>query len=419
MRLQSKLRLFAFAAALASTAAFAAASAQPARDKALPAAKAASPSPPSALARLLPSADGMTIHDSLLKVTWLANGNLAATQKFGISGINPSGSMDYQTALKWVAAMNAARYLGHSDWTLPTTPAVDKGCTSHKNNDFGFGCTLSGMGSLYTTALGLHWPASVVAASKATVGPFKNLQPNLYWTDEKSGSDANGYGTFSFNNGIQGSNVDRNYFYVLPMIPGKLPGTPVASGKGLEVSADGQTVYDPVADVTWLADADLALTQKFGVPAAESDGTPNFSPTGGMTHTAALAWIKGMNAGKGYLGHTNWALPPITPPGAKDRCAISAGTDCSGNPLGELLFAQLHVAPGQSATVMPDIKTGLFHNLQPYLYWSCEGDAGKTTCSTSNPNPAPGFGASFNLGDGFQGSDVEANSLFVMVYYPD
>ena len=37
--------------------------------------------------------------------------------------------MDYGTALRWVAAMNAldhgAGYLGHNNWQLPTAPTED------------------------------------------------------------------------------------------------------------------------------------------------------------------------------------------------------------------------------------------------------------------------------------------------------
>jgi hypothetical protein len=274
------------------------------------------------------------------------------------------------------------------------------------------------MGSYYS-ALGLHWPASAVPSQSNHVGSFRNFQPNLYWTAEQSAKNKNGYTTFSFNNGFQGSNVDQNYFYVLPMIAGKLPGTPAAVGKGLQVNPGGETIYDPVADVTWLADANLAATQKFGVPAKGRDGVANFSPNGAMTHTAALAWIKAMNAGKGYLGHTNWELPPILTK-TKDSCADGTfGFGCKDSPFGELFYDQFHLSQGQPVTPIPDIKVGALHNIQPYLYWGCQGDAGQTTCSTTKPEPAPGFGASFNFGDGFQGSDVAANNLYVMAYYPN
>ncbi|MGB9431500.1 MAG: hypothetical protein WBQ89_04600, partial [Candidatus Acidiferrum sp.] len=48
-------------------------------------------------APLAPAADGQTVYDPNLKVTWLADGNLAGKQTFGVSNINKSGSMDYAT----------------------------------------------------------------------------------------------------------------------------------------------------------------------------------------------------------------------------------------------------------------------------------------------------------------------------------
>jgi len=50
---------------------------------------------PQAYAELIPSPDGQTVYDTTLHVTWLANANLAGTAggQFGVSNINPSGSM--------------------------------------------------------------------------------------------------------------------------------------------------------------------------------------------------------------------------------------------------------------------------------------------------------------------------------------
>src|SRR5215472_15471243 len=79
-------------------------------------------------AAFIPSADGKTVFDTNLHVTWLANANLAATQSFGVANITPGGAMDYPTALAFVAALNAANYLGHSNWQLPATPSVDPTC---------------------------------------------------------------------------------------------------------------------------------------------------------------------------------------------------------------------------------------------------------------------------------------------------
>jgi len=85
------------------------------------------------------SADGITVYDATNNITWLADFNLPASNRFGVpvcngtnvgvrTCINPSGSMNYGAAVAWVAAMNAANYLGHSNWQLPTTPLVDNTC---------------------------------------------------------------------------------------------------------------------------------------------------------------------------------------------------------------------------------------------------------------------------------------------------
>src|ERR1035438_5147029 len=64
---------------------------------------------------------GGLIYDSVLNITWLQNANLAASNTFGVSGIGADGSMTWNTAQSWIGAMNAADYLGQSDWRLPTT----------------------------------------------------------------------------------------------------------------------------------------------------------------------------------------------------------------------------------------------------------------------------------------------------------
>ena len=64
-------------------------------------------------------------YDTVLKITWLANANLAATNTFGVSGIGAGGTMTLATAQSWIAAMNTADYLGYSDWRLPTTAPIN------------------------------------------------------------------------------------------------------------------------------------------------------------------------------------------------------------------------------------------------------------------------------------------------------
>jgi hypothetical protein len=230
------------------------------------------------------SASGMTIYDSESGVTWLADANLPATNRFGIPVctasraepcINASGSMGYKSAVAWVSAMNAAAYLGHTTWQLPTSPKTDTGCTKTgpNGNSFGFACAKNAMGALYYQVLGIKAPNTAVPIPKNTASPFANFQPYLYWSGTSAGG--NGYSSLSFNSGFQGANTEYNFLYVLPMLPGKIPGAPAGTGKGLQVNPDGKSVYDPVANVTWLADANLAATNTFGLPPCTAVDAPN------------------------------------------------------------------------------------------------------------------------------------------------
>src|ERR1035437_7528079 len=79
---------------------------------------------------------GGLIYDSDFNITWQQNANLAATNTFGVSGISGSGAMTGGTANSWIAAMNAADYLGYSDWRLPTALNQDL-----SGPCLGFNCT--------------------------------------------------------------------------------------------------------------------------------------------------------------------------------------------------------------------------------------------------------------------------------------
>jgi uncharacterized protein (TIGR03437 family) len=371
---------------------------------------------------LVLSADGITVYDTVNNISWLADANLPASNRFGLpvcsaSGpqpcVNPSGSMSYQSAAAWVSAMNAANYLGrHTNWQLPTTPTTDKGCgkTGPTGGNFGFDCSLGALGSLYYNALGLKPPNTAVPIPHNTAGPFSNFQPYLYWSQSPG---AGGNATLSFNSGFQGANTVDNFLYALPMIPGKISGTPPATGNGLEVNPGGQTVYDPVTNVTWLANANLAATNTFGLPPCNNPTSPALcvNQDGAMTLASANQFIANMNSynGSGYLGQTNWELPPIDQSCTGYKCA---GT---GNPMAELFYDQLGLSAGTPVAVTPDVAVGPFNNIQPYLYWSCEAATIQDACETAGP--APGFEWSFSFGDGFLGTDILMNDLYVTAYF--
>lgn len=373
-----------------------------------------------ATAGLQLSADGLTVYDSINNITWLADVNTPATNGFGLPSCNGSlpgtricinfnGSMNYNAAAAWVAAMNQANYLGHSDWQLPTTPLTDKNCGKVGPNgaSFGFGCTAGALDSMYN-ALGLQPPNSAVPVTNNSVGPFSNIQPYLYWSQASAGQ-TQGNATFSFATGWQGANTLPNFLYVWPMAGGRIPGIPAGSGSALQISSDRQSVYDPMTDITWLANADLPATNTFGLPRCTDPTTPAIciAQDGSMTYASAVQYIANMNNAV-YLGQKNWQMPSID--------SSCPGYECAGNknPLGNLYYSQLAFIAGTSVPV-PKVAVGPFHNIQPYLYWTCGAAAIQSPCSSDQP--APNFEWSYSFGSGFQGTDLLANSLYVTAYF--
>lgn len=364
------------------------------------------------------AASDQLVYDATLNVYWLANGNLAAKQTFGVSGINNSGSMDYATAIRWVQAMNASSggtgYLGHNNWQLPTTPVTDPSCdrTGTQGESFGFHCAASALGSLYYRSLRLKEPNAAVQVSSSSIGPFTNFQPYLYWSSSAAANPTNGFVSFSFNTGFQGANVGRNHLYVLPMFKSKRGGaTSTSTGGGLQVDPDGQTVYDPMSQVTWLADANLAAKQTFGVTGITADGS--------MDHNTAVSWIAAMNkadGGRGYLGHTQWRLPDTGPSDPSCSQGGTTGLGCTGSQMGALYYKQLGLLPGTPVVATPDVKVGSFHNIQPYLYWACEAPGVRSACQATGP--ASNFEWNFSFGNGFEGTNLVGNYLYVIVYFP-
>lgn len=347
-----------------------------------------------------PSADGRSVYDRVADRTWLADFNLAATMPLGVKGIRASGLMDYRTALRWVDALNGAAYLGHRDWALPSTPPEDRGCESHNRYSFGFGCTKSVLAEVYLRGLHLRSPAPAVGATPATVKGLSNLQPYLYWSASLNANHAdtneNGYTTFSFNNGFQGSNVAKNFMYVLPMIPGRV--------------AIAGTVYDPAANVTWLANANLAASERFGVA--------EIAPSGAMPHTAARLWIAALNRAR-HLGESRWQLPPTVATDPTCSAKDNFGFGCVGSPLGSLYYRFLGKTRGEPVVAVNESgSAGPFRHVQPYLYWACHAAPSSAACHPDQELPSHVFAWSFSFGNGFQGTTMYANELYVTAYHP-
>jgi hypothetical protein len=377
--------------------------------------------------------NGETVYDVVNHVTWLTDANLPARQTFGIPlcnasfadpCVNPSGIMDYTSAAAWVLAMNNANYLGHSNWQLPTTPTSDPSClgTGATGNSFAFGCEGSAMGYLYYKALGFHPPNTAVPLPPNRVGPFRNFQPDHYWSISSGGGQGNSIANFDFVDGSQGGGTGGDFEYVLPMIQNKIPGTPPPFGMGLQVNPDGQTVYDPRAGVTWLADANLAASDTLGLPRCQTPTTPAncVAQDGSMTDASAGVFINNMNAydhGAGYLGQTNWQLPPVA--------AGCSTLNCygQGNPMGMLYYLQFGLSAGTPVVEPPDIAVGPFLHLWPSSYWSCAVDTTQAPIKAPIQAPCDSAGATssaqfgFSFGNGYLGTARLPAFHFVTAYY--
>lgn len=138
-----------------------------------------------------------TVCDPSSGVTWLLNGNLAGTNaagRFGLplcSGlpgtdtacVNANGTMTEYAAQQWIMALDAADYLGTSDWTLPAFASAD-GCqyaaciggTPAKDT-----AANDPLASLFYNLLGQSPAQTAIAPSTSASGPFSNLQPDFYW----------------------------------------------------------------------------------------------------------------------------------------------------------------------------------------------------------------------------------------------
>ena len=151
-------------------------------------------------------------YDTVLDITWLANANLAQSNQFGVTGINLSnGRMEWDTANNWIAGMNAANYLGISDWRLPAIYDINNdGCTvysytSYNGGDCGYNVVSTGpqaseMASLFYATLGnvAYYNTSGGTnpgyAGWGTVGPFSNLgSQNFYWYGQETTTDSTGF----------------------------------------------------------------------------------------------------------------------------------------------------------------------------------------------------------------------------------
>jgi hypothetical protein len=359
---------------------------------------------------------GKIVYDANQGVCWAADANLAGRPAMraalAVSGVNPNGTMDFQTAQNWVAALNATGYLGHSDWQIPVTPLNDSTCDSTGTNggSFSAGCTGSTMGNLYSLSLNLNYPASVAPGFGVPASQyFQDLKLSYYWTQAPG---SGGQEVYAFTNQVKGGvTTTFPYYYVLPMVPGPIGGAPhCPSASGVlpytTGPAAGKAVLDCATNYTWPSDANLAALEKFGIAGdvviVSDQGVTLQVPAidhGAMLYNTATEWIAAMQT-TGYAGSHAWELPP-------DHTYLQQFASDLGLMQGDFRLQFTGNA-------------GAFQNLQPFYYWGCQEQRGVTEspCSAYAPADSQQMQWTFNFDDGFQGTAATSQEFFLMVYFP-
>ena len=135
----------------------------------------------------------------------------------------------------------------------------------------------------------------------------------------------------------------------------------------------GLAYYDTEANLTWLSDANYAMTS--GYAAAEANGDIHSLPTniqadGTMGWEAANTWASGLQIG----GAIDWRLPTTLQPDLS--CSVqdtrgSYGDNCTGSEMGNLFYNVLGGTAGFDIAASQNENYYLFTNISmDYGNWS-------------------------------------------------
>ena len=114
------------------------------------------------------------------------------------------------------------------------------------------------------------------------------------------------------------------------------------------IDRSGGMIYDTDRNITWLQDANYAMTSGY-----DADGRMNWN--------AANTWAGSLTVG----GFTDWRLASADP-----SCNSSGfGYNCTNSDLGHLFYTEGGLSAGQSILASGAL-TSLFTNMQSYVYWS-------------------------------------------------
>ena len=146
-------------------------------------------------------------------------------------------------------------------------------------------------------------------------------------------------------------------------------GASISSANAALINRGGGLIYDDVLGITWLQDANYAMTSGFDV-----DGM--------ITWDTAVGWVDSLVYSNSGGTYADWRLPTVIDTGSVG-CPTNdwAGTDCGWNvdtstgemaslfydTLGNLAYYDTSGSP-QSGSGLSN--TGPFTNLQSHLYWT-------------------------------------------------
>jgi hypothetical protein len=427
---------------------------------------------------LTPADGGKTVVDVVTTsfygtttIKWLADANFAASLRpdspYWVPGINRDGSMSLSTAKAFIDRLNAHSYLGISNWRLPTTVYTDTSCSfPSSGGTFGYDCgeallladpgypnpgyPYSELGGLFYNGLGGQAHNNILLAHSSAFYLFKNLQPYLYWSETAQYNNVHFGNDFWFQNGFQGTEDEYDSMFVLPVstvttgtaptekLPcaidptvdpvkcaGLLPGlglnTTISHTRPtLRPSWDGKLVYDPVLNVVFLANANLAGT----LPPSSPYYVKNINPDGSMNQETLAKFLLALNnKDNPYMGLTGWTLPEISVDGSNPDCTINPmngnpvyGYNCDGpsSQLGELFYNQLGGEAGQDIRWRSNWYVWLFDHLQSDYYWQCQPPSEAGQCLPGPGSTIP----SMSFRTGYQGLQSDPNDLFVLLVLP-
>lgn len=192
----------------------------------------------------------------------------------------------------------------------------------------------------------------------------------------------------------------------------------------LQSRLGGLAYYDTDLDITWMADANLAVSNSFGLPVeALVGGRPprgnapagTIKSDGRMYWPDALSWIDAMNAAT-YLGHNDWRLPGTLPIGGStydtgftNNATSDVGyadsdgwVDGAGNPVSEMghLYYVTLGNPGACPPIDASPQSGCSPSRTSPDYGPFSGVQGSTYWSGDSLDTSKAW--SFDFGSGYQ-----------------